>query len=270
MMFSKSRYIIRLLCALVLLTLAGPASALTINATFNDSGGLTWTDTYKGVVNQAISEWEAAIPEPETININFDFTTGNSYLGQWYGSRPSSGGYDLRPWSPNITHTIHFNADLVVDGYYHADSDTTYYLWFDETPLTDGDQAFNEWDALSVARHELGHAMGFINDFYVDNVGTGSEINWWGDQIDSNNIFDPTGLAVPMNGTDWAHVAESGLMADDLMSPDLYNAERAVISATDIAMLQVAYGYDVVPEPATLSVLALGGLALLKRRSRKA
>jgi hypothetical protein len=266
MMFSRSRTVVRLFCALVLLSLATSASALTINPTFNDSGGLTWTDAYKGVVNQAISEWEAVILEPETINITFDFTTGNSYLGQWSGIRPDSGGYDLRPWSSNISHTIHFNADLVVDGLYHAPTDTTYYLWFDETPLTDGDQASNEWDALSVARHELGHAMGFINDFYVDNVGTGNAINWWGDQIDSNNVFDPDGLAIPMNGTDWAHVAESGLMAQDLMSPDLYNADRHPISATDIAMLATAYGYDVVPEPATLSVLALGGVALLRRR----
>lgn len=263
MMLSLSRPACRLLCTGVVLSLVVPASALTINATYTDSAGETWDATRIGVVEYAISEWETLIQNDEVVNIEFDFTTGNGYLAQWHGVRSYYFGDDITPWYAGVTHTIHFNADLM-------DTSLANYLWFDETPDTDNDQAFAVWDALSVARHELGHAMGFVNNFYVDNVGTGSEVNNWGMQINASNIFDPTGLAVPMNGSDWAHVAESGLMAEDLMSPTLYNADRHEISNTDMAMLATAYGYDVVPEPTITGALAFGAIAMLRRRRRVA
>jgi len=47
----------------------------------------------------------------------------------------------------------------------------------------------------------------------------------------------------------------------------------AFVDGTDLAILKTSFGFigspaGGVPEPATLSLLALGGMALLRRRSR--
>ncbi len=173
-----------------LLVLAAQANALTLVPTFTDGGGgQTWSAARKGVINQAISDWEAVITDSQTVNVNFDFTNAGTsgYLGQWSGSILASGGTNLYPWTSGVTQTVHFNADLFTG---------TNYTWWDPTPTTSGDQPFAAWDALTVARHELGHMLGFTAGFYVDDFG-GSNIDKWSSHI-TGSTFDPGGLNVAM------------------------------------------------------------------------
>lgn len=250
---------------LFLLIASTAAPALTIDAAFTNTAGQTWTADRQSIVYQAISEWENIILDDQLVSIEFDFTnagTEDTYLGQWSLSYSYYNGDDLRPWSTGMDHTIHLNADLM-------DETAGNYLWFDPTPASDDDQPFEAWDALTVLRHELAHALGFTAGTYVDNKGTTEEVTLWDRHIDASNIFDPDGLGVSMYGTDWGHVADSGATTDDLMTPSLTNGERRPISATNVAMMATAYNYDVVPEPATLGVLAVGGVALIARRRRR-
>lgn len=239
-------------------------AAITFNLTFIDAVGESWTAARQGVLAQAANEWGNLFLDDYTIDVDVTFTTGESYLGQWSGSLSYPLGADVTPWAYS-SHTISFNADLL-----SGDN----YLWFDPTPLTSDDQPFEAWDALSVARHEFGHLLGFTNaGFYESNKGTGGAIDHWGDQLSGGTpyIFDAAGLNVEMNGSDSAHIADTGVYAGDLMVPAIANSLRRDISSLDIAMLSMAYGYTMVPEPAVFSFL-LGGLgisffALWRRRS---
>lgn len=236
---------------------------LIFNANFVDAAGQTWDATTRGVVNQAINDWKQVFSgvngATETINFNVTFAhaTTSGYLGVWQGGFSAFSGDDIRPWSPNVNHTISFNVDHMAVG-------LTNRLWFDPTPTTGGDQSFNDWDALTVTRHEIGHMLGFTT-LYVDNFNTPGQTNPWTSRI-VNNIFDPGGLNVAMNA-DKAHL---GTASGDLMSPSLFNGSRIGISSQEANMLSLAYGYSftAVPEPTSMVLLgsACTGFFLFRRR----
>ena len=244
-----------------------PAGAdLSINATYVDGAGETWDPTRRGVVEQAITEWLEVLDsvnpaDDDQINITFDFTNAGtgSYLGQWQGSSPELVAGDNRlPWE-NTTHIIHFNADQM-------DAGLTNYSWWDASPLDGSDQLFEQWDMLSVARHELGHALGFTT-FYAYDLGNPGELYPWEDLV-TGTTFDPGGINVELaSSTNFGHVANSGISLDDLMTTGLPNGTRRGISQLDVDMLRLAYGYSqTVPEPSALLLSGLASLALLRRR----
>lgn len=230
---------------------------LILNPTFVNAQGQVWDPVKTGVVNQAISDWQQVISGvnggSQTIDFEVTFTQeGNTYLGQM--ALGFAGGGDILPWSAGTTAVLNFNAD-----YFDGTNGVVNQLWFDPTPTTAGDQPFNDWDALSVARHEIGHMLGFTS-FYK--VGGASP---WGDLIAADQ-FDAAGLNIAMTPGDTAHVAQS---LDLLMSPALMNSLRQNISSTEAQMLSRAYGYDLVTVPEPGSLIYFGGLlplALLKRR----
>lgn len=238
-----------------------PAQALTILPTFTD-GIETWSTVQKDVVNFAISQWENLILDDETVSVEFNFTNmgTSSYLGAWNVS--GSGipvGTDLYAWTPQLVHTIHFNAD------YFIGADTT---WFDPTPGTNGDQPVDTWDALSIASHELGHMLGFAAGVYRDDFGGAGDYDKWGGLI-SGTTFDPGGLAIEMAGLgNLGHVSDSGTTIGDLMVPSTPLEIRRSISQTNMDMLALAYGYTFAPEPSTALLLGLGLMGLTLRRSR--
>jgi hypothetical protein len=241
---------------------AAPAHALNILPTFTDGAGETWTTQRQAVIQHAIDDWEAVIGVDETYGIEFDFTNAgtSSYLAQWSGSISATAGDDIRPWA-YVTHTIHFNADLM-------DTSLGVWTWFDPTPADDtGSPPFLNWDALSIALHEIGHSLGFVNNFFVDNIGTGGQVNLWGDQIDGSGVFDPGGLNVQM-AVGYSHYQDAGSTEDFLMIPSVTNGQRQSISATDVAMLNLAYGYSFAPEPGTGLLVGIGLLVLAQRRGR--
>lgn len=246
-----------LIFAIVLSHAAALRADLILNPTFVNAEGQTWDSVKSGVVNQAISDWQQVFSgvNGSSKTINFDVTfsqAGGTYLGQM--GLGFSGGGDILPWSSGTTKELRFNAD-----FFDGTNGTTNQLWFDPTPTTHGDQPFSDWDALSVARHEIGHMLGFTS-FYK--VGATSP---WEDLI-VTDIFDAAGLNVAMNPGDAAHVAQN---PEVLMSPALTNSVRQSISSTEAQMLSLAYGYDLVavPEPASLLFFSsLMPLALLSRR----
>jgi hypothetical protein len=243
----------------LILSLTTPSYSLTINPTFVNGAGETWTAERIEVVYQAISDWGNSILDNYSIDVTFGFTNAgdNGYLAQWTGSYSYSNGDDIMPWSSSVSHTVDFNADWF---------DNSTYSWFDPTPLTDGDLTISHYDMLSVARHELGHVLGFVDDFYVNNIGTAAEELVWDNLIDSNNIFDAGGLNVSMDGSDHAHTLNAGITDNDLMNAAIYNGERRDISSIDLEMLSLAYGYTIVsavPIPAAVWLFGSGLLGLL-------
>lgn len=246
--------------AAILVVFVSACSAVDFNTTFLDGAGQTWTAERMGVVNYALNEWASKIINNETIDITFDFTNASvdGYLGQFNSGGSIVSGTDIRPWTSGLNHVIHFNADLF--------STPSFYIWWDPTPATSDDQPFAGWDALSITRHELGHLMGF-SGMYMDDFNTASEIVLMESHI-TNDVFDPTGLAIPMNTGEISHVAQS---LDDLMSPSISNSIRRGISSTDLAMLGTAYyDYEIIPEPATILLAAAGLTMLIRRKIRHA
>tara|TARA_B110000438_G_scaffold115251_1_gene112903 strand:- start:2495 stop:3685 length:1191 start_codon:yes stop_codon:yes gene_type:complete len=148
-----------------------------------NSAGVTWNANQISVVTQAANEWGSLFAQNYTIDVDLTFTRASTsgYLGQWAGGYApgTTNGDNIRPWE-NTVHEIRFNADLF-------DTSLSHYLWWDDDTSTDI-VAGNQWDALSVARHEFGHLLGFSAGFYVD-VQTGGVSAFWEDLVDNSDLF---------------------------------------------------------------------------------
>lgn len=229
-----------LAAALLPLLAASAAHAFTITPDYQ--APQDWTPDQQAVLQQAITDWtsDIAFADGNTQNINVTVYMTDAgegtYLAQWQFGGTLPGEF---PYSPGISDWIAVN---------------TFYLSQDSFALT-GPVPSDEYDMLTVFRHELGHMLGFAPGVYD---------NW--SPLISNNIFDPNGLAIPMNA-DGAHVD----LPDDLMYFSLDPGVRKDISTTDLAMLSTAYGYTITaaPEPASLAIFTLALFPLLKRPRRQ-
>ena len=224
------------------------ARAITIVPTYVNGAGQTWNATEKGVIQQAINDWQTALPDNHTVNVTLDFTNaGTSYLGMWSGSYSVPIGTNVYPWTSGVTQTIHINVDYF---------SSTPYTWWDPSPTTSNDLPTTGVDALSVVRHEIGHMLGITDDFYVDHFYTAQETDKWASHI-TGTTFDYGGLNVPLT-SDLSHLLDSGTTAGDLMVSSISPGLRRNISATDLNMLHLAYDYTVVL-PTTYTLKAAAG-----------
>ncbi len=222
---------------LAMLLLSSSAWALNIVPTYIDAEGYTWDTIKRGVMDQAIADWETWILDSQTVEVDVTFiSAGNSILGQWSGAASSiPRGTDIYPWTDNVSQTIQFNVDL-----FTGDNN----LWWDPTPLTVSDMPSAHWDALSVARHEIGHMMGFTTGLYFNDYGPPWRTDRWAMQI-SGTTFDSGGLNIQMaSANNLGHVLDAGPTADDLMTSSIFNGTRNKISWIDLQMLELAHGYS--------------------------
>ena len=235
----------------LLLGASSASAALDINVTFN-TGTYNYTPLQQAVFNQAVQDWEDAfnayqIDGVVDLGTNLEAYGGgtlaqasNWLWGSW-GDYPA--GTDIRPWN-GTGHWIGVNANG---------------LWWDPTPDNDTDGIFGD-DAMTIIRHELGHILGIFPGLYWSDLHQPSQF----DTLEGNvvgGVFDPGGVNMPMWG-DNGHTA----VGSDLMYP-YYSGGRTGVEDT-MEMFAVMYDLQPIPEPMTMSLLAVGGLALLRRRRK--
>jgi hypothetical protein len=161
-------------------------------------------------------------------------------------------------------------------------------------------------DFESVAAHEIGHALGFISN--VDIIDEYKSMNLTGVPVGTLDMFrfDNDGADDPSTAPQFATFPRSMLPGNDevfddiahewrmstgqytgdgrqashwkddrltgaligIMDPTIDYQQIWTVSGADLRALDLI-GYDIVPEPATLTLLALGALAM-RRRGRKA
>lgn len=123
----------------------------------------------------------------------------------------------------------------------------------------------DKFDALSIMRHEIGHALGFAGG----TVASGLGYKKWNECITEEKgvaIFDKGGLNVTLSGTDAngrSHL-DQAKYPDDLMIPvPVKKGQRKDPSMLDYKMLGKAFGYQVCPEPSSYAMAGMGGLGVL-------
>jgi hypothetical protein len=206
--------------------MAGVARGLDIVPKFTESEGQAWSDQRKAVVLQAISDYEKLILEKGKVKIEFKFCTSNGRTAMWYVTGPSPRGATIRPWSRRLRHVIMIDESILDDQ-----------VWFDPTPATDDDVPAGAYDALTLFRHELGHAMGHRNGYCVDNHDTPKHVDRWMVKVNDKSVFDADGLNVQLVPGNVGHVAGA-----DLMCPMMAPGARYSIDDT-VRRLVVAYEY---------------------------
>jgi hypothetical protein len=235
------------LVACTLLVQGGTAWAgmITITPVF----AATATQLQKDLYADAIREWTMCLMAPDAKTVTLTINVTFKDLGVDQGGGTSNIKADANGLPKSADMDISTNAIM-------------YYGFGLPVPA-------DKKDALSVMKHELGHALGFAGGTIADGLG----YDKWNAQIAAgSDRFNPGGLNVKMDGIDEngrSHL-DPGTYPNDLMVPSIGLGNRRMPSDLDFQMLVKAFGYEYIcPEPSSLSLTALGTLSLLGYRWRR-
>lgn len=241
------------LAGFLLLSAISTANALAISPWYTDAApddGKTWTNPLKALVNDAIKEWTDRLCEPITIIIDFQLG-GTTSLGVTKDFKEDS--------------ALHLPLSATI--YMNSGDDLSWNL---------GGPVANKFDALTVLKHEIAHAIGFTSNYsmfsnkvrYTDSNNNGQyddgEDKWFeADGVNGKGAGD-----YDLYDSAQTHLA----LAGDLMYPFIDKNKRFHPSETDLKILHEAFGYPIhpVPEPSTLLLLGVGlGGAVVARTKFK-
>jgi hypothetical protein len=189
----------------------------SINATFNANV----TIQQRAIFQQAINEWTAIIQTRGYTPGNYPITFSN---GPLMGTTLAVTTVTFNSSNGNlISATIVFDNRPVTTWY--VDPNPANDVEFNGTPPAG-------FDLLSVARHELGHALGWSNTNRVTALLSG-------------NVFDPTRFNIGTVSTGGRHTDPS-IHPNDVMVPSIPPSIRRPISLYPTAtMVARAFFYDI-------------------------
>jgi hypothetical protein len=206
---------------------AAPGGPLRINATFDPSV----TAAQRVVIQQAINEWQAIVlnsgstPNPYPITFRFsDFGPGSSFLAVTTTTFNSQTG-DLT----GANMSFNTRSTFFVDPTPASDCP---FIPGCCVPPTCQPPPPNTFDLLTVARHEMGHAVGWVGSPRVTNLMSGS-------------AFSPPRLNIAIVTATGTHT-DPAWLPNDLMVPGTPPITRRPISLYPAASLVArAYEYTV-------------------------
>ncbi len=189
----------------------------SINATFDANV----TAQQRAVFQQAINEWTAIIRTRGVTPGNYPITFSN---GPLTGMTLALGTTTFNSRNGNL-----ISSSIVFD-------DRPATIWYVDPNPSDDVELISAppagYDLLSVARHELGHALGWTNTMRVT-------------ALISGNDFDPTHLNIGTVDGGGRH-ADPNVHANDIMVPSIPISVRRPISLYPAAsMVARAYFYDI-------------------------
>lgn len=275
--------------SLALLALASPAEAVSYTVSFDDPGG-AFAPFYPAISATALAagqDWANFLVGNAAIEIGVKFDPAITRAGgrsEALVFSRSVGGHAVfqHGVASEIITGIDPNGAAPDLGLFFQPSYLANELFFGPGPIPG-----NKTDALTVLRHEIGHALafnGFLNQLTGQLPGLSPATTF-----DVLTTFDGTntfftgekaaalyGGPVPLTWGNLYHFGNQPPRPGEDLIPDLMNGvvfDRGVrydISALDIAVLE-DIGYTVTPEPGTLLLVgtSLAGLGLARWRAHR-